>query len=106
LLAGAAAILLGIGAITPVTAQTGATDNFGFIRFIHTAIDVPPLDIYIGDANPTLLVSNLAYGEATDFMSLPTTVQGFTARAAGTVSEGDVLFRLNRRVKANQSEII
>jgi hypothetical protein len=37
---------------------------------------------------------------------LPTTVQGFTARAAGTVSEGDVLFRLNRRVKANQSEII
>ena len=74
LLAVTAVILLGIGSIMSVTAQSAPTDNFGFVRFIHTAIDVPPLDIYIGDANPTRLVSNLAYGEATDFMSLPTTV--------------------------------
>jgi hypothetical protein len=99
-------MLFGIGLLNPAVAQTSPGDNFGFIRFIHAAIDVAPLDIYTGDTGQTLLVSNLAYGQATDFMALPSTTQGFVARAAGTGVDGDMLFKLNRRVKANQSEII
>jgi hypothetical protein len=104
LLAGAAIALLAVNAITPVTAQTSSTENFGFVRFIHTAIDVPPLDIYVEDGS--LLISDLSYGEATEFMSMSTNVQGFVARAAGAGASSEVLARLNRRVKANQSEII
>jgi hypothetical protein len=106
LLAGAAILLAGLSTLTPATAQTPSTENYGFIRFIHTAIDVPPLDIYAGDAKQSLIVSNMAYGEFTDFLTLPATVQGFTAREAGTGPGGDALFRLNRRVTPNQSEII
>ncbi len=104
-----ASILLGIGVMLPINVTTHAqnpqNDNYGFIRFFHAAIDVPPLDIYISDSD-TPTVRNLAYGEATDFMTLPSSTQGFVARAAGSGSGGDILFRLNRRVKANQSEII
>jgi hypothetical protein len=39
-------------------------------------------------------------------MSLPSSTQGYIVRAAGSGPEGDILFHLNRRVKANQSEII
>jgi hypothetical protein len=104
LLVGAAIVFLGISAIMPATAQTSPIENFGFVRFIHTAVDVPPLDIYVGDTS--LLISSLSYGESTDFMTMPTSVQGFTARAAGSGVSGSILARLNRRVKANQSEII
>ncbi len=106
LLAGTAVLLVGIGILSPAAAQTPAADNYGFIRFIHGAIDVPALDIYASTPDEILLVSNLAYGQATDFMALPTTIQGFTARAAGSGPDSEALFRLTRRVKANQSEII
>src|SRR5512141_681915 len=103
LLAGAAVLLIAVGALTPAAAQT--SDSYGFIRFVHGAIDVPALDIYASNPD-VLLVSNLAFGQSTEFMALPTTIQGFTARPAGSSPDSDPLFRLTRRVKANQSEII
>ncbi len=106
LLAGAALLFTTFGAIMPAAAQNSSGDNFGFVRFIHTAIDVPPIDIYAGDNSQTPVVSNLAYGQATPFMTLPSTVQGYVVRPAGSGPDGEVLFRLNRRVKPNQSEII
>ncbi len=106
LLVGAVVVLAGLGVLSPIAAQSPQIENYGFVRFVHTAIDVPTLDIYVGDNGKTQVASNLAYGQATDFVTLPSSVQGYTARAAGSGPDGDVLFRLNRRVKANQSEII
>ena len=89
----------------PVGAQTTATDNVGFIRFAHTAVDVPPIDIY-GDNNTTPLVTNLMYGDVTDFIALPVTFSGFVARAAGSAADSQPLFSLQWGVKANESEMI
>lgn len=106
LLPGAALFFVTFSAMMPAAAQTSSGDNFGFVRFIHTAIDVSAIDIYTGDTSQTPAVSNLAYGQATEFMTLPSSVQGYVVRPAGSGPSGDVLFRLNRRVKPNQSEII
>lgn len=106
LLAGTALFILGLTILKPVSAQTLPSDNFGFVRFIHTAIDVPPIDIYAGEGSQTPVASGLSYGQATNFMTLPATTQGYVARPAGSGPNGEALFRLNRRVKPNQSEII
>ncbi len=89
----------------PVGAQTTANDNVGFIRFAHTAVDVPPIDIYVGN-NTTPVATNLKYGDVTDFIALPTTLSGFVARAAGSAADSQPLFSLQWGVKANESEMI
>ncbi len=93
----------------PVAAQTAQPnaqeDAVGFTRFAHTAADVGPIDIYLGNSQ-TPVVSNLSYGQVTDFMALPTTLSGYTARAAGSGATSDALFKLNWGVKANKSEMI
>jgi hypothetical protein len=104
LLAGSSAVII-FASLAIATAQTSPNDNFGFIRFIHTAIDVSPIDLYTIDS-PTPIVSSLAYGQFTDFLTLSTSTQGFVARRAGAAPDSPPLFRLSRRVKANQSEII
>ncbi|MCC7449912.1 MAG: DUF4397 domain-containing protein [Anaerolineae bacterium] len=106
LLVGAAVVLAGLGMLSPTAAQSPQIESYGFVRFVHTAIDMPALDIYVGEGGKSQVASNLAYGQATDFVTLPSSVQGYTVRAAGSGVDGEVLFRLNRRVKANQSEII
>lgn len=105
MLMGAALVMSGVGAVGPTAAQTSPTENYGFVRFIHTSIDMRAVDIFAGETN-TLIVSNLDYGQATEFMALPSTTQGFVARPAGFGPDAEPLFQLNRRVKANQSEII
>jgi len=91
--------------VLPATAQTSQDDNVGFSRFAHTAVDVGPLDIYVGD-NPQLVVANLKYGDVTDFIALPTTLSGYTARAAGSPTTDKPLFQLQWGVKGNKSEMI
>jgi len=91
--------------VTPVTAQTDKVNDFGFTRFAHTAIDVGPIDIYVG-TNPQPTVTNLKYGDVTDFMALPVTASGYFARAAGSPADSKPLFGLNWGVKANKSEMI
>jgi len=88
----------------PATAQT-TRDNVGFTRFAHTAVDVGPIDIYIG-ANTKPFVTNLKYGDVTDFISLPDTLSGYIARAAGSSADSPPLFKLAWGVKANKSEMI
>lgn len=87
------------------TAQSPDTANVGFVRFMHAAIDVPPIDIYVG-SDPKPVAASLSYRQFTDFVALPTNLSGYTARAAGSGPNGAVLFRLDWGVKANKSELI
>lgn len=98
---------LGLAALLalPVAAQTTQSANVGFVRFVHTAVDVGPIDIYqANDSKPT--VANLKYGDVTDFMSLPVTTSGFVARTAGSPAGSQPLFSLIWGIKANESEMI
>ncbi len=103
---GALIVLLGFGLITTATAQAPQDDNYGFIRFAHTAVDVPSLDIYVMGGSATPLVRNLQYGQSTDYFTLPSITDGFLARASGSGANGEILARLTRGVKTNQSQII
>ncbi|MHB8629202.1 MAG: hypothetical protein ACYDBJ_20480 [Aggregatilineales bacterium] len=103
LLSGCALLFAALLAL-PAAAQT-ANNDVGFTRFAHTAIDVGPIDIYVG-ANPQPIVTNLKYGDVTDFMALPVTASGYIARAAGSPADSKPLFSLNWGVKANKSEMI
>lgn len=105
-------ILLGVGSLTlsillaiPAGAQTVQNDNVGFVRFAHTAVDVPPIDVYVGN-NPQPVVTNLKYGDVTDFIALSTTRSGFVARATGSAADSQPLFSLQWGIKANESELI
>ncbi|MHB8627727.1 MAG: DUF4397 domain-containing protein [Aggregatilineales bacterium] len=89
----------------PAGAQTTGNDNVGFIRFAHTAVDVPPIDVYVGN-NSQPVVTNLKYGDVTDFMALSTTLSDFVARAAGSAADSQPLFSLQWGIKANESELI
>ncbi len=89
----------------PAGAQTAPNDNVGFVRFAHTAVDVPPIDIYVGN-NPQPVVTNLKYGDVTDYMALSTTLSGFVARATGSAADSQPLFSLPWGIKANESELI
>jgi hypothetical protein len=102
---GACVVLVAALLAAPVAAQTGKVNDVGFTRFAHTAIDVGPIDIYVG-ANPQPIVSNLKYGDVTDFVPLPVTASGYVARAAGSPADSKPLFTLNWGVKANKSEMI
>src|SRR5204863_1009932 len=93
------------GADIRAIAQDQPDDNFGFVRFAHTAIDVPALDIYVEDGSPAPLVSNLQYGQTTDYFTLPSTTRGFVAREANSSANGKILAHLTRGVKTNQSQI-
>ncbi len=101
----ACALLLLSVLVAPVAAQTTPEGDVGFTRFAHTAVDVPPLDIYLGN-NPQPVVTNLKYGDVTDFIALSTKLSGYTARAAGSAANSEPLFKLDWGVKANKSEMI
>lgn len=53
----------------------------GQVRVIHTVPDAPNVDIY---ANDKMIVSNLAYGKHTDYLSIPEGTYKITLYAAGT----------------------
>jgi len=97
--------MAGFSLTLPAAAQTASTEDVGFVRFAHTAVDVPAIDIYQADGQQPL-VSNLAYGSVTDFMALPTTGKGYVARAAGSGATSEPLFKLDWGVKSNKSELI
>ncbi|MCC7446114.1 MAG: DUF4397 domain-containing protein [Anaerolineae bacterium] len=97
--------IVGLSITWRASAQTSDTEDVGFVRFAHVAVDVPAIDIYQADGSQPL-VSNLAYGSVTDFMALPTTGKGYVVRAAGSGASSDPLFQLDWGVKSNKSELI
>src|SRR5579859_2517559 len=104
ILLGACGLLLAALVALPAAAQTTQND-VGFVRFVHTAVDVGPIDIYVG-ADPKPVVTNLKYGDVTDFVTLPVTTSGYIARTAGSPANSKTLFSLDWGLKANESQLI
>lgn len=78
----------------------------GFARFAHTAVDVGPVDIYVGINSENPLITNLEYGSVTDIYAIPVTGEAFVARAAGDPAEAEPLFVLDRSVESNVTAIV
>jgi hypothetical protein len=55
--------------------------SMGYVRVIHTVPDAPNVDIY---ANDELIVNNLAYGDYTDYLSIPKGMYKVSIYVAGT----------------------
>lgn len=104
ILLGVCVLLVATSLVLPSAAQP-IKDNVGFVRFVHTAIDQGPIDIYVG-ANPKPVATNLKYGDVTDFVTLPVTTSGYVARAAGSPADSKPLFSLNWGLRTNESQMI
>jgi len=53
----------------------------GYVRVIHTVPDAPNVDLY---ANNKIIVSNLAYGNYTDYLPIPEGTYTINLYVAGT----------------------
>ncbi len=55
--------------------------SMGYVRVIHTVPDAPEVDVY---ANDKLIISDLAYGDYTDYLSIPEGTYKISLYVAGT----------------------
>ncbi len=55
--------------------------SMGYVRIIHTVPDAPNVDVY---ANDKLILNNLAYGDYTDYLSIPEGIYKISLYVAGT----------------------
>ncbi len=99
-----ALIAVAFGPAAAQTAQPTAVDA-GFIRIAHLAADAPAVDIYAGNGT-TPIATNLKFGDVTEFVALPTSLSGFTARAAGSPATSSPVAQANYGVKSNGSNIL
>lgn len=83
-----------------------AEDAVAFVRFAHVSADAPSVDLYVQEIGDTPLVSDLAYGEVTDFILLPEGNYNIVATAAGTGMDGDVVATINWDVAPNTSWLV
>lgn len=80
-------------------------NSIAFVRFANTSIDVGAIDIYMGREN-TLVVSNLNYAEATDFIPIQAGERSFRARRHDTGADSEVLYHLSWNYLSNSSWIV
>ncbi len=71
------------------------TDAVTFVQFTNTVSDVPAVDLYVPELGDSPLVTDLAFGEVTDFYFLPAGALTVDARTAGADANSDVLASLN-----------
>lgn len=74
----------------------------GRVRIIHASVGTPNLDIYL-NRGATPAMSNLAYGSATGFFSLPADTYVITIRATGSPSNSDPIFQRNFTISADSA---
>lgn len=97
-------VLLSFGLWTETAAQN-SNETYGFVRFTHSSVDAPNIDIYVKDQS-TPLVTNLAYGDTTKYFALPTTTKGLVVRAAGAGAQDKALYDSAFGIKSNTSMLI
>jgi Domain of unknown function (DUF4397) len=90
----------------PNPTEATAEDAVAFVRFVHTSVDAPAVDLYIGEIGDTPLVKNIAFGEVTDFILLPEGNYTVTAVESGSGVEGEALATLNWDLARNTSWFI
>lgn len=79
--------------------------GIAFIYFAHTSVDAGALDIYM-DNNPTPVVANLHYGEVTEIVWVSGGGHAFTARPAGSGTNGEQLYRTDWNYTPNSTWIV
>jgi hypothetical protein len=93
------------GAYTLTAPAINEDNAIAFVRFANTSVDVGAIDIYMGRDN-LLIVSNLNYAEATDFIPIEAGERSFRARRHGAGAESEVLYHLSWNYLSNSSWIV
>jgi len=82
------------------------TDHgIAFVRFSNTSVDAGAIDIYMSSDN-ILIVSNLNYGEATDFVPINSGELSFKVRRYNTSANSEVLYEMRWNFVGNSSWIV
>jgi hypothetical protein len=82
------------------------TDNsIAFVRFSNISVDAGAIDMYQSTDN-FLIVSNLNYGEATDFVPINAGELSFKARRSNTSANSEVLYEMRWNFVSNSSWIV
>ncbi len=74
-------LLLALLMVSSVSAQAGGD---GFFRFVHAIPSVGNVDVYVDD---TLVVTDLAYGEGSNYLSVAEGTRQLTVRPTGLTTE-------------------
>lgn len=70
---------------------TGEPGGTASVRVIHGAPDAPAVDVYVeGSDDP--IITNLAYGETTEYLEVPAGEYNFQVRPAGAPASDDPVF--------------
>jgi len=93
----------------PINATVNAPDidpeaAITFVAFAHTSPDVGPIDLYTNDIDEPI-ITNIAFGEATELIPFEAGVRTFTARPAGSDSGSEALATSEKDYAANSSWI-
>lgn len=68
-------------------ARVYSTGTPADLRVVHASADAPPVDVVANDNFSTPLVSNLAFPQATGFVSVPAATYNVKVAAAGTTTD-------------------
>jgi hypothetical protein len=79
--------------------------SLAFVRFVHAAADVGPVDIYLAETPDTPVVANLTFGEVTEEVLLPSSA-GLIAQAAGSEAGSETTTQLDFELGGNSSWIV
>jgi hypothetical protein len=82
----ALALILMVGSVAVAAQSTPEATGVGRIRFINAAPGTPIVDIYLS-RSATPLISHLAFGTATGFVTLPVATYAVSLRPAGAPPE-------------------
>ena len=89
-----------------ITAPTLIEENsIAFVRFAHTSVDMGAIDIYMGNSN-VLVVSNLVYGEFTEFVPINGGQLSIVIRSHDAGADSDVLSQISWDFVGNSSWIV
>lgn len=71
-------------AVLTLSAAAQPSDDNGFVRFAHTVVDAPEVDIFVGD---TRLVPGFGFGDVTHHLPLPAGTHAVSVRVSNTGEE-------------------
>lgn len=69
-----------------------ATVTGAMVRVVHASPGAPAVDIYAGPGSTTPIISDLAYGEASNYLPVPDGTTTVLVRAAGSPASGTPAF--------------
>lgn len=93
------------GSYTIIAPTLIEENSISFVRFAHMSVDVGAIDIYMGNSN-VLVVSNLVYGEFTEFVPINGGQLSVVIRNHDAGAESEVLSQISWEFVGNSSWIV